>query len=80
MRVQMLQMLSMLADMCASGLAYLNVIEVFVLKYCPLCLNITSKSETEMFSINNQRQMFPETRHATCHQRSSNRTDVVDVS
>ena len=36
--------------------------------------NITSQSETEMFSINNQRQMFPETRHATCHQRSSNRS------
>ena len=55
-------------------LSILDVTEVFVLKYCPLCLNITSKSETEMFSINNQRQMFPETRHATCHQRSSNRS------
>ena len=40
----------------------LDVTEVFVLKYCPLWLNITSKSETEMFSMNNQRQMF----HLTC--------------
>ena len=36
----------------------LDVTEVFVLKYCPLWLNVTSKSETEMFSMNNQGQMF----------------------
>ena len=61
----MLQMLSMLADVCFQ-LRILDVTEVFVLKYCPLCLNITSKSETEMFSINNQRQMF----HYTCESRT----------
>ena len=75
MRVQMLQMLSMFNSWYVCfRLSILDVTEVFVLKYCPLCLNITSNSETEMFSINNQRQMFPETRHATCHQRSSNRS------
>ena len=45
-------------------LRILDVPEVLVLKYCPLCLNITSKSETEMFSMNNQRQMF------TCESRT----------
>ena len=45
-------------------LRIVDVTEVFVLKYCPLCLNITSKSETEMFSMNNQRQMF------TCESRT----------
>ena len=55
----------MLADMSVCfQLRILDVTEVFVVKYCPLCLNITSKSETEMFSMNNQRQMF------TCESRT----------
>ena len=45
-------------------LRILDITEVFVLEYCPLCLNITSKSETEIFSMNNQRQMF------TCESRT----------
>ena len=64
MRVQMLQVLSDVSWYVCFQLRILDVTEVFVLKYCPLCLNITSKSETEMFSMNNQRQMF------TCESRT----------
>ena len=73
MRVQMLQVLSDVSWYMCFQLRILDVTEVFVSqKYCPLCLNIASKSETEMFSMNNQRQV--QNRHATCHQRSSNRS------
>ena len=46
-------------------LRILDVTELFVLKYCPLCLNITSKSETEMFSMNNQSKSRTVTQRVT---------------
>ena len=69
----MLQVLSDVSRYVCFQLRILDVTEVFVLKYCPLCLNITSKSETEMFSMNNQRKMFTcESRTVT--QRVTNRS------
>ncbi len=61
----MLQVLSDVSWYVCFQLRILDVTELFVLKYCPLCLNITSKSETEMFGMNNQSKSRTVTQRVT---------------